>query len=919
MTSYTNKSKFLNVVASAFILMLCCSDSAISPFDANYEGDYKAEIDISQSPLFAFIPFTVTLTNAGKDTYLSFSISGDAEALDSGNSYCSSLPDAQMYFKEPYTGTISFLGRRHNGIIDTFDIDVDVKSPLYLHEYTLENDTSLYEISIPDGAEPVTGSIREIRWIVNGQNVKTSSADEPYNLIAQSTDTVEAVCVDWYGNQLTLSQASKDLHRIKNVDYPRFLSVTEKLSFEVELSSFIGDTGILYSVIEADTVTVRVCFSDTTETAKVQINNAFGASGDYLAEIFYKSLSTGYQTNTIDFHITASDKPYFSLYSDRPSQPLFSGKVYSWTVESYKKDGSPITSPGRYTWLAVMGRDTLFDGMGDTLKSISLRIPREGELIVSAYFQDINLNRSSVVFDTCTAVEGALGTAGDITVTPWPVYTGQAVTLMLPVTLAEDNTTGRGYWSFNGDTLWEKIAPGSTAEMVFKTPGRVLIHARYENSASSNEYSCSLTVLDGSPGITGVSVKDTDLYSSSPINVQIDARVPFGSIQSYIATIKSGSQQKTVSSPITPLDITSGFAGSCTLSVGVTGPGHDTVTYENSIPLVIKDGSPVIDSVIGDSARVSEEFTLKVAASDIDGNLSRMVIDWSDGVVDTIPLSGSKTSISAGHTFYSAPDSGEGTVSITAEDFQGLHSETFEKRVHITDFRPKPLLKGDTLVIAYDDYRDTLKIKVDQDTLIIPEDYISLNPEFYDNFIFFSASSPENNKVDLFAYSFDTTLEGSALNWTNDSCFRPEFADDLYSKLRSSPVVFRAWCKDENGTIGFENYFMRVDRAPTALVGTSVLLKENEDGTQDYRISWTGGNDSEDKDSVNILIQWGGNNRGRFASLKNLASAPLSEFETDSGRYYFDYNHNPRDTHNLIRITVTDRYGQAKRSTFSLY
>ncbi|MFP4243201.1 MAG: hypothetical protein ACLFTW_14635, partial [Chitinispirillaceae bacterium] len=769
--------------------MLCCSDSIVSSFDDGYKGDYSAQLDIEQNQLFAFVPFTVAITNTGKDEYLSFSIQDDVKELDSKNSYCSSKPDAQLYFKAPYRGTVRVLGRRHNGDTDTFNIEVDVKNPFFLHKSTLENDSVSFRISIPEKAQEATGSIHEARWFVNGRTVGKTSGDKPHRLIARSSDTVEVVCVDWYGNRLTLSDASEG-SGITNVDYSRFISTTEKLSLDVELSSFEGDTGTLYSVIGPDTATLGMNFTDTNQTASIQMKNSLDSPGEYSTKVFYRSVLTGYQSNEVEFQITASEKPYFAQYSQKPSQPLCAGETYNWTVETCKKDGSPISSPGRYFWLAIMDGDTLFESKKDTLKSLSLRIPREGELIVSSYFQDINLNKSSTATDTLTVIDSALGTAGDIAVTPWPIHTGQTATFVLPVPLSEENSTAISYWSFDGDTLWEKTTSGISANRVFKSPGKVLLNARYQNSISSYHYSCSLTVLDGSPEISNVSVENHDLYSSSPLSVNVDARVPFGSIRGYIATVKSGDRQKTVSSPLAPLEITTGIAGPCTLSVSVIGPGHDTVTYDNTVPLEIEDGSPVIDSVIGDSVFIPEDFTLKVAASDIDGNLSRMIIDWSDGVVDTMPLSGSRATISASHKYDAVPNDEETIVSVTAEDLPGLQSETFEKRIHITDIRPKPLLNNsDTLwfTTGPHDYPDSLKTIINQDTLIIPERFLSLNPEYFDNFISFSASSPENNEVNLFAYSFDTTLEGSALNWTNDSCFRPQFADDLYSKLRSSP------------------------------------------------------------------------------------------------------------------------------------
>ncbi|MFP4013609.1 MAG: hypothetical protein ACLFVQ_05955 [Chitinispirillaceae bacterium] len=899
--------RILTIIPLATILFCAqCSDSLLNPYDPAYKGNYSSEAIVNKNtPLYAFVPATVTFTNNGDDSYTAFRVICDSGLLDTSFSRSSQgQSEMQLYFTKPFEGEVRFCALRHNGSEDTLGLQVHVKTPFYLHKTSLEENKSLYRITTPAIASKVRENVRSLQWIVNGSPLREGNDPDVLDsaiFITEEQKGIEVKIKDWLGNEIHISETNEDLHRIMRIDAQEYVSTGQPMDIKIKIGSIPDDSGEIRLLLETDTLKKAVSFSDTMKEAVFSFGG-FMNPGLYTAEVIYDSYLTGFHGRKKTEFI-ASDSTYFSLFTDIPEGTLSVGKTYEYELTVFDQTLSDAPK-GFYSWLILLDQDTLVNRCEEDLKRISFSVPGEGELTITASYCDLYNRSSGLVGDTNYVQEEALNISSAIASTIWPLYTGQSTTLILPLHEIESSLEGISYWSFDGDTIWEDVTAGYASGVTFRDSGTYLIRARFENEESDYVFTRSLSVLDGSPVIDSVVFDDSVYYSGTPFGLTIHtldpARAP---VDSFIVNLRTENAEEIIISSNPFIRVTSDYPGSCTLSVRAYNVNGCGGMLKEDLVLEIRDGTPQVGSVSGDTAWTFKKLVLDVSASDPDGSLESIIVTWGDGFSDTLKVFGPDVKTAAEHVYESVPPGGVYEVKLTAVDTYGNRSETFYQTVAVIENRPEPFLANYSFVLN----GDTLNSKAVGDTLVYP--YVD-TADLKELYFCLSATSPKS-QVELFAVSSESAADPFDLMWISDTII----VYDLYRTPKTSlhpdsqAIRFNIWCKDYNGLVGKKEIYLRTDSPPVS--PRQIELSSSPGGN--HLVSWKNGHDTRDGSAVLINIRLLARNAsGTVVCDTVVYSNPLrSIHKSEDGIYTVeidpDIEPNCASDYNHIMIEATDQ------------
>src|SRR3989449_1965191 len=258
--------------------------------------------------------------------------------------------------------------------------------------------------------------------------------------------------------------------------------------------------------------------------------------------------------------------------------------------------------------------------------------------------------------------------------TPNPTATGQTVTITFTVSSTVPVTGITVNW---GDgTAVDSLPGNSTSDIhIFSSTGSVksqtfTITVTATNSGGSGSDTSTETVNDRSPTVTISTVSPNPANTGVTVTAAFSSNDADGSIVSVSVNWGDGSTASVLSGSATSASHVYSSTGSFksqnfTITITVTDNSGNTGQRTSSV--IVNDRSPVvvISNISPNPANTGQPVTLIITATDPDGTISSISINWGDGTTPD-SLSGSATSDT-----HSYSQTGTFTISITGTDNSG--------------------------------------------------------------------------------------------------------------------------------------------------------------------------------------------------------------------------------------------------------
>jgi len=258
--------------------------------------------------------------------------------------------------------------------------------------------------------------------------------------------------------------------------------------------------------------------------------------------------------------------------------------------------------------------------------------------------------------------------------TPNPTATGQTVTITFTVSSTVPVTGITVNW---GDgTAVDSLPGNSTSDIhIFSSTGSVksqtfTITVTATNSGGSGSGTGTETVNDRSPTVTISTVSPNPANTGVTVTAAFSSNDADGSIVSVSVNWGDGSTASVLAGSATSASHVYSSTGSFksqnfTITITVTDNSGNTGQRTSSV--IVNDRSPVvvISNISPNPANTGQPVTLIITATDPDGTISSININWGDGTTpDSLP--GSATSDT-----HSYSQTGTFTISITGTDNSG--------------------------------------------------------------------------------------------------------------------------------------------------------------------------------------------------------------------------------------------------------
>jgi len=225
-----------------------------------------------------------------------------------------------------------------------------------------------------------------------------------------------------------------------------------------------------------------------------------------------------------------------------------------------------------------------------------------------------------------------------------------------------DGTVATWSWNF-GDS---NSGLGSTTSHTYSTAGT---------------YTITLTVTDnrGSTGTTTSQVTITDrppiaIFTPSPTTTPTGSSISIDGTASYDpdGTIATWSWNFGDGSPLGLGSTTShSFSLSGTFTITLTVTDNIGLTASSSVQVTITDRPPTVSFVPSTTTPSSGQLvTVSITATDPDGSVTRITVDWGDGTVHTLNVTATSDSHTYSSTGLTSPKTY--TVKVSATDDKGL-------------------------------------------------------------------------------------------------------------------------------------------------------------------------------------------------------------------------------------------------------
>jgi hypothetical protein len=368
---------------------------------------------------------------------------------------------------------------------------------------------------------------------------------------------------------------------------------------------------------------------------------------------------------------TVNDRPPIVAVNNVSPNPALFGQTVTVTFSASDADGS--VSAIRVDW----GDGTTPDNLPGTATSDTHSYGAIGSFTITVAATD---NSGSVGSGTISeTVSSPLAPTVNITgVTPNPASTGQTVTVTFTVSSATPVTGITVSW---GDgTAPDSLSVTATLDThVYVSTGNLnsqafTITVYATNSAGTGSSSTSETVNDQIPRVTIGSVAPNPASTGSIVTITFSSTDPDGSVMGISVNWGDGSAVDNLSGTATSdthsFASTGSFA-SRTFTITVTATDNSGSAGAASITETVNDKPPAatVTGVSPNPANTGQSVTVTFSASDVDGTLSAVTVNWGDGTaVHNLP----GTATSDNHAYTTA---GNFTITVIVTDNSGSTSQ----------------------------------------------------------------------------------------------------------------------------------------------------------------------------------------------------------------------------------------------------
>ncbi len=376
-----------------------------------------------------------------------------------------------------------------------------------------------------------------------------------------------------------------------------------------------------------------------------------------------------------------------------------SGSIGSTTVQITITDRPPIASFTPSTTSAPTGTSISFDGTTSsdpdgTVTAWSWTFGDGSSGSGSITSHTYNTPGTFTVTLVVTDNSGSTGTTtSQVTIDRPPIAsfsqsatsapTGTTISFNGTASYDPDGTVATWSWAF-GDGA---TGTGSTASHTYTTAGTLTVTLTVvDNAGWTGSTTSQITITDRAP-VASFNPSTTSVPTGTSISFDgTSSYDPDGTVTAWSWTFGDGA---TAAGSTTTHAYSTPGTYSATLTVtdngGLTASKTAQITITDRAPLVTWSSSPANPSS-------GQRVTLSITASDPDGSVTAIRVDWGDGTIDT--LSGSATSDTHTYTL-SGSTSKSFTINVTATDNGGQTSIPSSSTVTV---QPSPTGSGGGII-----------------------------------------------------------------------------------------------------------------------------------------------------------------------------------------------------------------------------
>ncbi len=887
---------FLTFSGSILLLVLSCGKPYVDRYDPTYRGDYQLSLSVEDSSeFFAFIPVNVPYSHKGDDRYVSFSVFTEPEGFVDTLHFRASDPDFfSLYFTAPFSGNVVFRARRHNGRTDTLSFPVAVRSPFEIagNRFLVQGDTNEFTVTMAEGAEKAAEAVRKVSWFLDTSLVmKNASLSDTFSLICEKSELsrkLKLLCTDFRGNRFTTEPFTPGIPvpgpAILDVKAPVFTQPHTSLEFVAQVKSAPKDSGWVRLIIGTDTLEKRVGF-ETDSVVKVTLFHSEGIpdTGRHSLSFEYESSVHHKCSQPLEVYVPVTDYAYrLQLLCSEPVAEM--GDSLKLKATALRTNGESAGS-GEFSWTVLLENDILYSNkQGDS--SIAVLPERAGELQIHVQFISESGMISEKLIEKREVVDFSSMRPDAILATVSPAFTSVPVTFILPVPQTEDNFEETVWNAFRKeDTVFTKTTPGVRTTVRFETPGEYSIHGKHAGSS----YSCSLTVLDGSPSVDSVIFpqrvfvhKEEGVFTfhcSATGDIEIDL---------YNITLIKDNDTLTSSSPVPRMSVPfkTSQEGEWRVETRVRNRnGLWSETYTPQRKLTIDLGLPRVTAFDPDTISLQKDSVFKVSVRDLDGLVDEIVIDWGDETKDTLQAHASFFTGQITHSYpQNVPSEGFYDITVSATNESGQKSPPYSKKIYVLDGVPQVNISGRSFVYKGSTYRTVVR----GDTLFSPRIHESYSWSGYaggstitiKEAVTLNTSDRDGEVLKYAADYKDTPLE--EITWSTSADVWLDSSNGYYNwgfHPDSSAVKVDLYCSDNDGKIGKDSCYLRsVDKPDIMRISPIDTVR-----TDAVTIQFSGA-DIRDYDSADVTIWLG--YRDPFSKTHTIqipTTFPLPEYNEETG------------------------------------
>lgn len=428
---------------------------------------------------------------------------------------------------------------------------------------------------------------------------------------------------------------------------------------------------------------------------------------------------------------------------------------------------------------------------------------------------------------------------------PSVIYDKESVTISVQVNLTPSGKEcDRYYWSFDGDTIWDTIT--SMPKITRKFTGdslRLAVLCSAPDKFFSDIFRKTIAIDPGIPVISDLLIPDEPLYYGKSLNFKIWASDNQGGmVDSFKIQIINSKKDTFVNisdkSDIS-ISVDSEFCGNVSVSAQVRdSSGHWSQLYKAENPVNIDRGFPIIYFLkFTDTVWLVNPAYMHFGGEDLNGTLTKAIIDWDDSIIDTIEINNNRFSGVFKHT-YKIPGNKIRNVKASFIDNDNL---MVKDSIRVLIHEGNPMVKAVTSSLSHR-----------QNNIVYVRDEQNPNNRkpVFDGRISFSIESSDSNGVVVKHYcDIDSpfSIEG-AIGQSFSDLMQFEFCDnDSWFFTSKHPLVKTVlFAVDNDGLCGSDTFFISIDRPPSS--DLEIMLPADGDTiiTKPINFIWSGGIDNID-------------------------------------------------------------------------